>query len=517
MINRTSKYLKTILFLACILSSQVLATGFLHANGKQIVDGDGKNFLIRAMGIGAWMVMEPYMFNLHQDVNKGQHSILNRYREIIGEERTKEFHKAWLDNFFREVDVAQCKESGFNAIRVVLHYNIFTLPIEQEPDTTKNTWLPEGFARLDSLIAWCERYEIYAILDLHAAPGGQGYDGNISDYDPTKKSLWESSQNKRKMVALFGEFAKRYADQPWMGGYDLLNETNWSFDQAGGNGCSDNSNRPLRDLFGQLTTEIRKYDKNHIIFLEGNCWAKNFNGLWPLAVADNNVVLSFHKYWDKNDPASISTFTKLRDDLKVPLWMGESGENTNEWYAAAVRLLEANNIGWSWWTWKKGNDNKGSYTIKYPDGFQAIIDYTNGKAKPDASKSYTALMNLAEATKLEKCTRNNASIDSIILGHKTAIQFKAPTSNFAADIQVIKNGARINIQYTLQNTANVNLSVFGVNGKTILSKALESQSGKNSFTFDLSGRSYGVFVVKANCDQFTYTRNIVIGGHGGIK
>ena len=35
------------------------------------------------------------------------------------------------------------------------------------------------------------------VLDMHAAPGGQGRNSEISDYDPSKPSLWES-ENKEK-------------------------------------------------------------------------------------------------------------------------------------------------------------------------------------------------------------------------------------------------------------------------------------------------------------------------------
>jgi len=48
---------------------------------------------------------------------------------------------------------------------------------------------------------------MYLILDLHGAPGGQGHDRNISDYDPAKPSLWESAENRRKTVALWRQLA----------------------------------------------------------------------------------------------------------------------------------------------------------------------------------------------------------------------------------------------------------------------------------------------------------------------
>ena len=69
-----------------------------------------------------------------------------------------------------------------------MHYNPYTLPVDQEPEKGKNTWLEEGFRLTDELVSWCRDNEMYLILDMHATPGGQGNDVNISDRDPSK--LW---------------------------------------------------------------------------------------------------------------------------------------------------------------------------------------------------------------------------------------------------------------------------------------------------------------------------------------
>ena len=53
-----------------------------------------------------------------------------------------------------------------------------------------------GFEMTDELLDWCEEFGLYLILDLHAAPGGQGHDAGISDYDSSKPSLWESTANR---------------------------------------------------------------------------------------------------------------------------------------------------------------------------------------------------------------------------------------------------------------------------------------------------------------------------------
>jgi hypothetical protein len=63
-------------------------------------------------------------------------------------------------------------KTGFNSIRLPMHYNLFTLPIEEEPVRGQNTWLTTGFTMTDDLLAWCQANQMYLILDLHAAPGG---------------------------------------------------------------------------------------------------------------------------------------------------------------------------------------------------------------------------------------------------------------------------------------------------------------------------------------------------------
>jgi aryl-phospho-beta-D-glucosidase BglC (GH1 family) len=70
---------------------------------------------------------------------------------------------------------------------------------------------------------------MYLILDLHAAPGGQGNDLNIADRDSTKPSLWQSEANRTKTIELWRTLAERYKDEPNIGAYDILNEPNLGF------------------------------------------------------------------------------------------------------------------------------------------------------------------------------------------------------------------------------------------------------------------------------------------------
>lgn len=216
------------------------------------------------------MVQEGYMLQTAGFANP-QHEIRATIEELIGETNTDAFYDAWLANHVRRADIDSMKAWGFNSVRLPMHYNLFTLPIEEEPIAGQQTWLNKGFELTDSVISWCAQNEMYVILDLHAAPGGQGQDAGISDYDPTKPSLWESDANQDKMVALWQRLAERYADEPWVAGYDLLNEPNWPLP----------GNVAMRNLYERATDSIRTVDSMHMLIIEGNWFANDFTGLPP--------------------------------------------------------------------------------------------------------------------------------------------------------------------------------------------------------------------------------------------
>ncbi|MDP3442776.1 MAG: cellulase family glycosylhydrolase, partial [Ignavibacteria bacterium] len=226
---------------------------------------------------------------------------------------------------------------------------------------------------------------------------------------------WESDLNKQKTIAFWEKIAERYANEAWIGGYDIINETNWSFEEGKNiNGIHDTSNVALLELFTKVTEAIRANDKNHIIFIEGNGWANNFNGLTP--PWDGNMVYSFHHYWQRNVQPSIQKYIDMRTQYNVPIWMGEAGENSNEWFAEAISLLEANEIGWAWWPYKKFESNVSLITVNPSKDYQQIIDYQRNPSvnpRPNEAIAYAALMQLAANHKVEACKVNKSYHDAL--------------------------------------------------------------------------------------------------------
>ncbi|WP_188929240.1 glycoside hydrolase family 5 protein [Puia dinghuensis] len=374
------------------------AQGILRVQGRLIVNERGEKVILRGMGLGGWMLQESYMLKVGPV--GPQYRIKRRIEELIGKEKTAAFYDGWLASQTRKIDIDSMAAWGFNSVRLPMHYRLYTLSVEEEPVPGKNTWLEKGFALTDSLLSWCKANHMYLILDLHATPGGQGHDYNISDRDSTKPSLWDSEANRQKMIALWRRLAERYANEPFIGGFDIINEPNWGFEDAKDrNGLKETQNAPLRKLMMDITAAIRSVDKKHIIIIEGNGWGNNYRGVLP--PWDDNMVLSFHKYWNPNTEDAIRTYLQLREQYNIPLWLGESGENNNTWYRECIQLVESHDIGWSWWPLKKIGTNN-PLEVRMTPEYQRLVDYLTGKGpKPTEQETEEALKGLLQNVRLE--------------------------------------------------------------------------------------------------------------------
>jgi hypothetical protein len=390
--------------------------------------------ILRGIGLGGWMLQEPYMLNMSSFV-KTQHGIKSKIQGLIGTHNTDTFYTAWLADHMRKIDVDSLAAFGFNSIRLPMHYNLFTLSIQDEPVPGQNTWLTEGFELVDSLLAWCTENHVYLILDLHAAPGGQGHDSAICDYDARYPSLWEDTNNRSKTVSLWKKLAERYKNEEWIGGYDLINETNWTL---------PSNNLLLKNLYVEITDSIRDVDTNHIIFIEGNWFANDFTGLTP--PWDNNMAYSFHKYWSYNNQSSIQWALNIRNTYNVPLWCGEAGENSNTWYTDAISLFETNKIGWAWWPWKKFSSICGIASIDQTADYNTLLNYwNNGGTEPSVTFAKNALMEMTVNLKLENCAINRSVIDAMFRQpFSSAIvpyaDLQIPGTIYASDYDYGRNG-----------------------------------------------------------------------------
>lgn len=180
--------------------------------------------------------------------------------------------------------------------------------------------------------------------------------------------------------------AERYKDEWIVAGYDLLNEPlpEWFAEY----------NDQVMPLYREIIAAIREVDARHMIILEGVHWATDwsiFEGVPGNELPDQNLMLQFHKYWNNPDTESIQKYLDAREQLNVPLFMGEGGENNKDWYAGAFRLFEDHGISWNFWTWKKLDTDNSPCSIVLPQGWHKLVSYLEGGAKPERVEAQVIL------------------------------------------------------------------------------------------------------------------------------
>lgn len=358
--------------------------GFFRIDGTQVVDANGDPAMQRGIGLGGWLMPEGYM--LHFPGYGSVTRIRQRVRDLIGDTDAAEFWRLYRENYVDEKDIAALAAAGFDHVRLPIHYDVVY-------DLASRSFKPEGFQLLDTFIGWCRTYDLGVILDLHAAPGAQN-EGEISDSDGEARLWTEPNPYQGITASIWGEMAKRFANETQIIGYDLLNEPVVTDQMVA------DPPQALRDLYELLVQAVRSVDTNHIVFIEGNYWATTFDKLTP--PFDDKLVYAFHKYWNATDIGTIGYLLAIRDTYDVPLWLGESGENSNAWFRAVVNLMESEEIGWNWWTHKKIQSTTSAWTARIKPGYQAVLDYwSGGHPKPSALAARDGLFEMARGLDLD--------------------------------------------------------------------------------------------------------------------
>jgi hypothetical protein len=389
---------------------------FLRASGQDIVNEAGEKIFLEGVGLGNWLLPEGYMWKFGA-LGDRPRKIEKVVADLIGEEKAAQFWKSFRQNYITEADVKRIAELGFNSVRPALNSRLLLTEGENP------VYVEEGFQLLDSLVSWCKKHKLYVIIDMHGAPGGQT-GANIDDSPNDKPELFIDKKYEDQLVNLWVKIAQKYKDEPTVAAYDLLNEP-----LPKNTGSAEKYKHLLVPLYQRITAEIRKVDTKHMITLEGYDWAND----WSLfdKPFDNNVFYQFHYYcWARPDNLnSIDKYTDKRKELNTPVWVGETGEKGNTIYWATTQLFEANNIGFSFWPWKKMDTKNTPYSIKKPQNWDLISDYTRGGAKPDASVAEKAFSEFLENIKLANCdyfedvcnailTRVPAKIEAENYGHQ---------------------------------------------------------------------------------------------------
>lgn len=380
---------------------------FVHVQGVNLIQPDGKKLFIVGTNLGNWLNPEGYMFGFSR--TNSAWMIDEMLCEMVGPDFTAEFWQGFKDNYITRSDIEYIAHTGANTIRLPFNYKLFT-----EEDYMGLSARQDGFARIDSVITWCRDNGLYLVLDMHDCPGGQT--GDNIDNGHGYPWLFESENSQQLFCKVWQDIAKRYKDEPVILGYELMNEPIAPFFDK-----QEEFNSALEPLYKRAVSAIREIDGNHIILLGGAQWNGNF-GMFHDWTFDNNIMYTCHRYGSEPTKEAISNIIDFRDKTGLPMYMGEIGHNTDEWQAAFVKVMCENNIGYTFWPYKK-LDGSCMMAVSRPAEWDSIIvkysETPRGtykefrEARPDQQKARALLKEFLENCRMENCKPQEGYIRSM--------------------------------------------------------------------------------------------------------
>lgn len=317
---------------------------FLRVKGHDIVDSKGEVFYINGTNTGNWLNPEGYMFGFQRTASPRM--INEAFCELVGPVAAKKFWQDFKDNYITEADFDFIARQGANTVRIPFNYRMFT-----NEDYMGLNDAEEGFRRIDDCVAWAAKNNLRLILDMHDCPGGQTGDNIDDSYG--YPWLMTEPEAQQQFVEIWKKIARRYANEDVILGYELANEpiaTYWEGEERAA------LNSELEPLYKKCVAAIREVDKNHIILLGGPQWNSEFGNFtdWTF---DDNIMYTCHRYGGPPTADAIRSYIEFRDKTGLPMYMGELGHNTNEWMSDFVDTMRENNIGYTFWPYKKINDS----------------------------------------------------------------------------------------------------------------------------------------------------------------
>lgn len=173
------------------------------------------------------------------------------------------------NTFIRENDIKTISQWGLDHVRLPIDYNV----IEDEDGNV----IEKGYTHIDDCIAWCKKYGLNLIIDLHKTKGF-AFDNN-----PEENIMFEDADLRNRFISLWKNIASRYGRLDFVA-FELLNEIA----------------KIKADLWNTLATEaitqVRKLAPDTKIIIGGALW-NSVHTLKLLQIPlDENIVYNFHFY-----------------------------------------------------------------------------------------------------------------------------------------------------------------------------------------------------------------------------
>ena len=317
----------------------------LCASGRSIVDEQGRIVRLAGCNAGSWLLIEPWMINADgQPDIETEKDLWDVLGSRFGDKTKSDLIRTYRKSFFTREDVQRMSDTGMNCLRIPIGWRAVSDP-HYGGDLTY----------LDDCLRWCREFGVYAIIDLHGAPGAQSSNSVIIG-ERSQNELWKEESFRDATVSWWTNIAARYRNESAVAGYDLLNEA---------------MDAPMNDLiafYDRLYNAIRRVDPRHILIIEDG-----LHGIYRLPHPDrmgwSNVVYSFH-YYPQSPGETLEAegrhFPKFNNAavfFGVPMLVGEFNTMLLErggvdYFKRFAEVLDYYGWAWTFWTYKKTEKNR---------------------------------------------------------------------------------------------------------------------------------------------------------------
>jgi len=387
------------LLVASVASVAAAASDFIHADGARLVDGRGEPFAVKGINLGNWLVPEGYMFKFKKALSPTEISDL--FDALIGREAAARFWTEFRDNYVTKDDIDFLKAAGFNTIRIPLDWRLFIDSGDDQGNDDRFSGL--GWSLVDRVVQWCREAGLYAIIDLHAAPGGQT--GVNHDDGPGFPLTFYVPRFRQLTIALWQRLAAHYRDETAILGYDLLNEPISPYSDV------DYLNPQLEPLYRDIVSAVRSVDRNHVVLLGGAQWDTNFGAFGrPF---DANAVYTYHKFWINPSRDGLQEYVNFSKRWNVPVLIGETGEYNNAWNAKFRELNERFGFGWIFWPYKNLDSPLSVVSIQKPAGWDIIAAAGSAGPLPPRDQAQAILNAYVEGVQFKNVRVNAGYLHSL--------------------------------------------------------------------------------------------------------
>lgn len=309
---------------------------------------------------------------------------------VSGHAKLAEGHTSWHT---RE-DYARLRDWGLHSIRLL----VFWTAVEPE----KGVYDLEYLDRVEERVGWARELGLTVIVDMHQDIYAEKYTGDGAPdwacldegekFEPVEpwwmrnlqpavrtawNNFWETAWLQDHYADAFALVAERFAGDPTVLGYDLMNEP------FGYYGPAEFEKEHLAAFYQKIGARLTAIDPDKILFYEplsplNPGLPSSIGGMEPLNAAyfPHYYHMKVHEgqpYDGDSGPMRSAIDLRRQEASKWqrPLLFGEIGviagvDGAQEYMGDLIGLLDARALGWFYWAYDRGSDR--GFNLLDPQG-----------------------------------------------------------------------------------------------------------------------------------------------------